>query len=235
MASHSDTRPRHQQIAADLRAQIMAGILTPGTQLPSTQQLVERYATANATVQRALSILKEEGHLYGRAGKGVYVRDRHVFVVEAEAYFAPSSGGYSYRILDVAEVQAPPDVADALGEERAILRHRLTMHDGDPVELSWSYYPTSIAASSVLAGRGKISGGAPVALAQLGYPQVEFTDRVSTRPPTSDEVEGLALPEGVPVIRQFRVIFSHDKRPVEVSIIIKGGHLYELMYRQIIN
>lgn len=49
-----DHRPRHQQIAAELRDLIMRGDLGPGTQLPSTAQLVERYGAANATIQHAL-------------------------------------------------------------------------------------------------------------------------------------------------------------------------------------
>ncbi|MEV5898168.1 GntR family transcriptional regulator [Nonomuraea fuscirosea] len=235
MDKYADTRPRHLQIAADLRAQVMAGVLTPGTQLPSTQQLVERYATANATVQRALSVLKDEGFLYGRPGKGVYVRERQTFVVEVDAYFAPSPQGYSYRLLEVGEVNVPTDIAEALGEERAILRRRLTLRDGDPVELTWSYYPSSIASGTQLAGRARIPGGAPRALADLGYPEREFTDRVSTRPPTTEEVEGLALPEGVPIIRQFRVILTDEKKPVEASVIIKGGHYYELQYHQVVD
>lgn len=35
-------------------------------------------------------------------------------------------------------------------------------------------------------------------------------------------------------MRQFRVIYSDADRPVEVSILIKGVHLYELMYREAI-
>ena len=37
---------------------------------------------------------------------------------------------------------------------------------------------------------------------------------------------------GTPVIRQLRVIYSDNERPVEASVLIKGGHLYELLYRQ---
>jgi GntR family transcriptional regulator len=238
LAGRRDSRPRHQQIAADLRAQIMSGNLPPGTQLPSTQQLVEQYAAANATIQRALGALKNEGFVSSRVGKGVYVRDRQPFVVRVAAYFAPAPRGYWYRMLDVAETTPPAEVAQALdlGDEGiAILRHRLLLHDGDPVELSWSYYPAVIAAGSPLAGRGKISGGAPQVLAALGYPQREFTDRLSARLPTTEELETLELPDGVPVIRQFRVIYSDNDRPVEASILIKGAHLYELLYREMIS
>jgi GntR family transcriptional regulator len=215
----------------------MAGELSLNAQIPSTQQLVDKYTTANATVQRALTILKNEGFLQGVPGKGVYVRDRQPFVIDVSAYFAPSPAGYSYRLLDVTEVKPPVEVAEALqiaAEDKVILRHRLLLHDGEPVELSWSYYPLHIAQGTPLAGKKRIRGGAPQALADLGYPQREFTDQLSTRPPTVEEVEGLELPEEVPVIRQFRVIFTDSSQPVEVSILIKGGHLYELKYTQAI-
>jgi GntR family transcriptional regulator len=33
------------------------------------------------------------------------------------------------------------------------------------------------------------------------------------------------------VIRQLRVIYSDGDRPVEASVLVKGAHLYELLYR----
>jgi len=214
-----------------LRARIMSGELAAGVQLPSTQQLMERFDAANATIQRAVAALKDEGFLTSRAGKGVYVRDRQPFTVDASAYLAPAPKAYSYRLLLVAEVLPPVEVAALLGGDSAVLRHRLLLHDGEPVELSWSYYPASVAAGTPLAGRGKISGGAPKALADLGLPQREVVDRLSARLPTTEELEALELPDDVPVIRQLRVVYSGDRRPVEVSILVKGAHLYELGYR----
>ena len=229
-----DTRPSSQKVAAELRAQIMAGLLTPGTQLPSTGQLAERYDTATATIQNAMKILKDEGFVTSRTGAGVYVRDRHPFVVDASAYFNPADRGVTYRLLDVAEVDAPVDVAQVLGEERAILRHRMTLRGDEPLELSWSYYPASFATGTALAGRTKVRGGAPAVLAELGHAEHEFTDRLSARLATPQEAELLELPPGIPVIRQFRVIYSAAARPVEVSILVKGAHMYELAYRQAI-
>jgi len=238
MTRKRDGRPRHQQIAADLRAQIMSGNLVPGAQLPSTQHLVQQYAAANATIQRALKALKDEGFIISQVGKGVYVRDKQPFVVQVAAYFAPRPSGYSYRLLDVTEVRPPAEIAEALdlaSNGTAILRKRLLLHDGDPVELSWSYYPAEIAAGSSLAAHSKIVGGAPQALATLGYPQRNLTDRLSARLPITEELEILELPDDVPVIRQFRVIYSDERRPVEASILVKGAHLYELCYSQAIS
>lgn len=230
-----DDRPPSHKVAADLRAQIMAGRLAPDEKLPSTAQLAERYSVVTTTVQNAVKILKDEGFVKSKAGAGVYVRDRRPFVVAAAAYFEPASRGVTYRLLDVVpELEPPTDVVKVLGEKRAALRYRMTLRDNEPLELSWSYYPLSIAAGTALTGRGKIRGGAPAVLTEAGYPEREFVDQVSSRLPTMEEAELLELPPGLTVLRQLRVVYSDNSRPVEVSVLVKGGHLYELMYRQAI-
>ncbi|HCU50065.1 MAG TPA: hypothetical protein DGG94_09740, partial [Micromonosporaceae bacterium] len=85
MAKHTDGRPRHQQIAAAIRARILSGEMPAGTQLPSTQHLVARYTASNATIQRALTVLKDEGFISSHVGKGVYVRSKQPLVVEASS------------------------------------------------------------------------------------------------------------------------------------------------------
>jgi len=230
-----DLRPRHQQIAAELRDLIMRGDLSPGTQLPSTAQLVAQYGAANATIQHALKALKDEGFLDSRVGKGVYVRDRQPFVIDAAAYIAPEPGRFRYQLLGVDTVVPPADVVEGLRLEpgaTAIARTRILFHDDQPVELSTSYYPADIAADSSLAKPAKIRGGAPQVLADLGFPQRAFVDRISARPPTVQEAETLDLPDGTPVIRQLRVVCSDNERPVEASVLIKGAHRYELLYHQ---
>jgi GntR family transcriptional regulator len=213
----------------------MRGEFRPGVQLPSTAQLVERYGAANATIQHALKALKDEGFLDSRVGKGVYVRDRQPFVIGATAYIAPSPGRHHYQLLAVDNVLPPVDIVDELRlapEATAIVRTRILFHDDHPVELSTSYYPEEIAANSSLAKAAKIRGGAPRVLGELGFPQRTFVDRISARSPTVAEVETLDLPDGVPVIRQLRIVFSDNDRPVEASVLVKGAHLHELLYRQ---
>lgn len=233
MTDRRDERARRDQIAADLRAHIMAGDYAPGMQLPSTQQLISHYDASNTSVAGALAALKAEGYLTSRAGKGVYVRDHEPFVIRVGAYFVPTPHGYSYQILEVAQVTPPADVAAVLGDT-AILRKRIMCHGGEPVELMWSYYPTQIATGTVLTEPHKIKGGAPAILADLGYPECYFTDRLSARAPTTEELETLGIPDDVPVMRQFRVVYSQGERPVEVSVGIKGAHRYELLYQETI-
>lgn len=228
----ADARPLSERIAANFRALIMAGELAPGAQLPAIPRYAEQHGVSTGAVQNAWQMLKDEGFVVSRPGSGVYVRDRETYVVDATAYYDPASRGVTFELLAVEELEPPADIAAALGEERAVLRYRRAVRDGEPMELSQSYYPASLTAGTPLARRGKVRGGAPAVLAELGYPEREFADRLSVRPPTTEEAERLDLPPGVPVIRQFRVVYSDNQRPVEVSVLIKPGHLYELMYRQ---
>lgn len=233
--ARQDDRPRHVQIASDLRAQIMAGTLKVGKPIPSTRMLMQQYAASGTAIANAIAILKAEGWLRGQQGKAVTVRDRQMLTVNVSAYFAPTPGGYSYKLLRVEEVEPPEDIATALElktGERAVLRQRVTLYDSEPVELCWSYYPLGLVAGTPLAGRGKVRGGAPAVLAEIGCPERSFTDRITSRAPTPEEVENLDIPDGVSILRQFRVVYTHDRRPVEATVIVKPGHLYELQYHQ---
>jgi GntR family transcriptional regulator len=227
-----DPRPRGQQVAADLRARIMSGELPPGSKLPPVRELMDRYGAASATIRGAQDALKAEGFLASRAGLAVYVRERLPLGIRMATYFEP--GRWSYQLIRVEEARPPSEVAEALNlppESTTVLRQRLTLHDDEPVDLSWSYYPMDLVAGSALTGQRKIKGSAPAVLAALGHPQRYFTDRVSARLPTSEELEVLRLPVDVPVLRQFRVIHS-DTRPVEAAILVKGAHRYEVVYQE---
>jgi GntR family transcriptional regulator len=244
-----DTRPTHQQIAAELRALVMSGDLAPGVKLPTTQQLMAQFGVTNQTVQRSLAVLKDEGFLVGRAGSGVYVREKSQQTIEPASYLPPADEGQAYRwtteatkrgqcgetkLLDVSEVQPPGEVARALGLTTAsavVMRYRLMLLDDEPVELVRSYYPAEIARDTALAVRRRIRGGSPTLLAEMGLPPREFVDRVSVRLPTSEEFVALELPDDVPVLRTFRVVITEGRRPIEVSVMVKAGHLYELEYR----
>ncbi|CAM5698174.1 hypothetical protein SANTM175S_04644 [Streptomyces antimycoticus] len=121
-----DQRSLHERIAADLRDEIMSGDLPPAAKLPSTAQLKERFTASNATVQKALQLLKDEGLAVGRAGAAVTVREHRQRTMRPASYMAPAAPGEPYRwiseaaaghrargtsrLLDVTEIRPPADV-----------------------------------------------------------------------------------------------------------------------------
>lgn len=245
MARHEDKRSKIEKIAAEIRALIMSGEWEPGRKIPSTDDLIKAHGTSNVTVQKALNVLKAEKLLEGRSGSGVYVREKAAQIITPASYMAPSDPGQPYRwtteaanrgqrgsnkVLSVGEVTVPKRVADVLGVKSAVLRTRLGLLDDEPAEVSYSYYPADLARGTRLADRRRIPGGSPTLLAEMGYPAVEQVDEVGARPATTEEYELLEIPGDVPVLEVFRIVYSNDQRPVEVTVLVKPGHLYKMGY-----
>ncbi|MCX4231772.1 GntR family transcriptional regulator [Streptomyces ortus] len=244
-----DKRSAHQKIAAGLRRQITRGDLAPGAQLPSTPALMEQYGVAGTTVQKALLMLKEEELLVGQPGRGVFVKGSTQQAISPAVYMPPAATGEPYRwiseaakrsqrgsskLMDVAVVTPPSEVAQALGleqDERALLRKQVLLLDEEPTELTRSYYPLGLAEGTAMMERRKIRGGTPTLLSELGYPPREFIDEVSSEIPTEDEVVALQLPKDMPVLLTFRVVYSDNDRPIEVSLLAKAAHRYRMRYR----
>ncbi|GGU52379.1 GntR family transcriptional regulator [Streptomyces lavendofoliae] len=246
---HEDKRPLAERIAANLRQLIMSGDWEPGSKIPTTEDLVGEYGASNVTIQRALGILKTEGLLEGRAGSGVYVRERATQTIQPASFMAPAEDGQPYRwvteaakrsqrganrLLFVGESAPPRRVRAVLGladGEVAVLRSRVGLLDDEPAEVVDSYYPVDLARGTGLADRRKIPGGSPTLLAAMGYSPREQEDEVSSRPATTREYVHLELPADIPVIEVFRVVYSDDRRPIEVTTLVKPAHLFKMGYR----
>lgn len=61
----------YEQVAAYLRERIQRGEIT--SKLPSLMELTEQTGLSLNTVQRAIRILKDEGLVYTRSGRGIFV------------------------------------------------------------------------------------------------------------------------------------------------------------------
>ncbi|MFD3761398.1 GntR family transcriptional regulator [Streptomyces sp. NPDC058622] len=247
-AEGADPRPLHARIAADLREEIMNGDLAAGASLPSTAQLKTRFDASNATIQKAVRLLKDEGLAVGRAGSAVTVRENRQRTVRPAGSLTPAAAGAAYpwlakvaegrsparsTLLSVGEVHVTGDVGAALGLPEggsAVCRRQVISIDGEPAELVCSYYPVDIARGTPLAEARRIRGGTPTLLPELGFPPHRSVDRVSARVATQEQYAVLRLPGDLPVLRTLRTVYGDDDRPVEVTVMVKAGHLHELQY-----
>lgn len=245
----TDDRTPHERIAAELRSSILSGDIEPGAQLPTTAQLMARFGVTNQTVQRAMGVLKSEGLVVGRSGSGVFVREDRQTLIAPEDYLEPAVPGEPHpwvtkarangargksTLLEVAEVPAPLQVALAFGlaaNGEVVLRKQLLSLDDEPVELVRNYFPVEIARGTALAERRPIRGGSPRVLADMGFHPREMVDHVSVRMPTTDEYIALDMKGSTPVLRTFRVVLTDDRRPIEATVLVKAGYLFELEYR----
>ncbi|MEU6979598.1 UTRA domain-containing protein [Streptomyces sp. NPDC046371] len=123
-------------------------------------------------------------------------------------------------LLQVGEVLAPSPVQTALNlgpDGQVVVRSRLILLDGHPVEIARSYYPVTVARGTRLADPRKIPGGAVSLLRELGFSSGAVLEDVSAGLADLEEREHLALPEGSAVLRLLRTTATAEGVPFEVS------------------
>ncbi|MCI8970742.1 MAG: GntR family transcriptional regulator [Oscillibacter sp.] len=91
-------QPIYEQIYTQLKAQIIAGALSPGEALPSIRALAKDLKISVITTKRAYDELEAEGFLYTVAGKGCFVAEKNLDLIreqqlkELEDHLAAAAG-----------------------------------------------------------------------------------------------------------------------------------------------
>ncbi|MFW5991922.1 MAG: GntR family transcriptional regulator [Halanaerobiaceae bacterium] len=69
--------PSYKTIASEITQRIHKGIYSPGTYLPSENQLALEFEVTRTTIRKALNILKQRGTIESFQGKGYMVKQLH--------------------------------------------------------------------------------------------------------------------------------------------------------------
>ncbi|MFE0102747.1 UTRA domain-containing protein [Streptomyces sp. NPDC059009] len=155
---------------------------------------------------------------------------------EADAWGAEAAargGKGTQRITHAGEEPAPDEVAALLGVgsgDTVVVRRRIIELDGDPCELTDTYYPLDIAHGTPLAETGKIRGGAVTLLAGLGHIGVRVREDVTARMPDADERAALRLGRAEPVLRLSRVTLDAHDRAIQADLMVMPAHRQLLRY-----
>jgi len=236
--------PKYVQISDHLRARIVEGQLRPGDEVPSERQLAAEWKVARPTATKALDVLRREGYVAGRQGAGTFVTDPNPFHRRAnERYVRSAETGRIYppneraRILVAERVEAPDYVGQALDLQPStavVQRKRLTLRDGEPVELSTSWYDASIgeAAPRLVKPERILQGTIAYVESSTGRRASSATDRISARLADDDELELLGLPAPSAVLVTDHVVRDSDGAPLEYtqSVVPPGAWTVEHEY-----
>jgi GntR family transcriptional regulator len=243
-------RPEYMQVADALRAAIEAGEWEPGALIPPEPELATRYGTTRATVNRALSILRAEGLVRPRQGRGTTVRPLPVLRRDGAGRQrretreeGQARGAFDAEIrrhgleprtdADVRQVPAPAGIAELLGVEEGamVLARRREMYaSGEPVQMATSYIPLDIAEGTAIAGQDTGPGGIYSRFAELGHDPVAFGETVRIRRPADEEARFLDMDLDQRVIAIRRTAATAQGRVIEVNEIAMPAHQWELSY-----
>ncbi len=79
-------KPIYEQIVTQLKAQIIAGALSPGEALPSIRALAKDLKISVITTKRAYDELEAQGFLYTVAGKGCFVAEKNLDLIREQRF-----------------------------------------------------------------------------------------------------------------------------------------------------
>jgi GntR family transcriptional regulator len=240
--------PLYRRIAGDLREAIHRGELGPGSQLPTEEELRQRYGVSRNTVRLALAALANEGVISSTPGRGTFVRERVMLTYvasRAESPDRPGVGSYDAYVdevrgqgrlpsqrFEMRVVPADASIAERLQVEEGsgvVLRRVTRMVDSQPWSLQDSYYPMDIAQECDLLVPHDIQRGTVRALADHGHVEIGYVDEITTRMPRPDEAQALDLAAGVPVLVYVRTAVT-AKRPDRMTATIFAGDRNRLVY-----
>lgn len=242
-------RPLYEEVADHLREGINDGTYPPGSALPSEPALVTTYGTARGTVRRALQLLAQEGLIVSSQGRGHVVRAWEPLwwtLTSWERKHEAAGPGLDAWESDVAQqsrkpgqrvsvsIVLPPDtVRERLelpaDQTTVVLRSRIRTVDGQPWQISDSYFPHHIADDTILMTPENTSAPGGL-LAAIGHVQVRYRDEIGTRMPTPRERETLQLGTGTPVATHIRTGYNADDQPLRVMLTICPGDRHVLVY-----
>lgn len=81
---NTTNQPIYDQIYSQIKAQIIAGKLSPGEALPSIRALAKDLRISVITTKRAYDELEADGFLYTVAGKGCFVAEKNLDLIREQ-------------------------------------------------------------------------------------------------------------------------------------------------------
>jgi GntR family transcriptional regulator len=234
--------PLWRQIAEDLRQKIESGELgADGKPLPTELDLQAEYRASRNTIRDAIKWLVTRGLVYTRSGQGTFVTPKiEPFVTRLHPVgdtALEESATFTSEVLNRSRnpvVSVPrTEIVQAAGlPERelglpantsVISRHQQRLIDGVPYSRQTTFYPLTLVdrgASRLIRAENIEVGAVRYIESALGIKEVGWRDRITVRPPDSDEAGFFGLPDdgSIAVFEFIRTGFDDKGQPLRVTV-----------------
>ena len=224
------------QIAHTLADQIAAGNYAPESRLPSGAQLCERFGVSSMTLRRALTVLEDQGLLYGVKGKGTFVKSPNLSEPDFRLDPVIDVGldePADTRLLSVTMTRADARSAEVLGVPvgtRLVHLRRLVQKNGIPAMYHNKYIlydPTRVLVESQLQLTA-LDSLLESDRAQRFY-HSELT--IAAVLLDADSAKILGRQEGDPALSLEHVFFDTEDQPVSYGSFLLRSDLFRLRSR----
>ncbi|MET7487637.1 GntR family transcriptional regulator [Streptomyces sp. NPDC005538] len=218
-------------IADQLRSDIAQGVYADGERLPGEDELAANFGVASRTINRAVDLLKNDGHAIGRRGSGVYAQTPLAIRYEpcpdpaepqgrAGAWAAGEPRAFDIDLSGVTSEQPPAGVASVLGlgTKQAALTWRARFSvQGRPVMLTRTFVPAELVPAACAAKDDASPRRLTVLLSDLGLSPAEGVVETRGRAPSGEDCDLLEIPVGRFVLDSRVTVWDAQMRPLAVE------------------
>jgi GntR family transcriptional regulator len=222
--------PLYAQLESMLAAEIAAGTLTPGSQLPKEEELVKRYAISRTTVRQTIQNLIRRGLIEIRRGKGTFVLQPKItqeltelsgFVEDMESLGRHASA----RLVDKQTVPASDSVARqlAITAGTPVVRiQRVRLADHSPLSFDETYLPKEIGERIL---QNDLETEPIFSLLEQKYdtPLVEAEYRLEAVSADTTVARALGIAAGCPIFLIERTSYTSGHQPVDYEKLYYRG------------
>jgi DNA-binding GntR family transcriptional regulator len=230
-ASPAPPAPRYAQVAADLRAAIVAGDFADGAALPTESALCAQYGVSRFTVREALRRLQADGLIRRRRGSGTIVdsgggalRQSLSDVPDLLQYAAGSRFDFEPRGMVTLAPERAHDIGVAPGESWYFITG---------LRRSSTVPPVVLAVADVYVHRdlavfvGQLHSGPETLFSQLeslaGVHVARIEQDITAVAAGAHEAEVLGIARRSPCLRIVRSYIDAGGRTIEISVSLHAG------------
>jgi GntR family transcriptional regulator len=233
-----DATPLYAVLEAQIAAGIAGGEFPTGSQLPTEEQLIQRFAVSRTTVRKAIQNLSDRGLIEIRRGTGTFVTQPRItqdlteltgFVEDMDALGHAATA----RLIDRTVVAADADVAQHLAVAvgtRVMRIRRVRLANGVGMSLDETYLPLEIGEKIVT---HDLEAEPIFSLLEQRYniPLVEAEYKLEAVSADADVAAALGVDTGSAIFLIERTSYSVGDRPVDYEKLHYRGDLIRFRTR----
>ena len=233
-----DPIPLYAALEAQLAAGIASGEFPVGSQLPTEDRLIQRFAVSRTTVRKAIQNLSDRGLIEIRRGTGTFVTQPKIiqelteltgFVEDMDALGHAATARLIDRIVVAADANVAEHLALAVGT-RVMRIRRIRLANGVGMSLDETYLPLEIGEKIVT---HDLEAEPIFTLLEQRYdiPLVEAEYKLEAVAADHDVAAALGVEAGSPIFLIERTSYSVGDRPVDYEKLHYRGDLIRFRTR----
>ena len=219
--------PSYKTIASEITQRIHQGIYSPGSYLPSENQLAREFEVTRTTIRQALNILKQKGTIESFQGKGYMVRQLHWEQSLLQFYsfghnIADNIFNPDTRLLSYQKIKGLKNINQFINTELWEI-NRLRLMNKKPLILETSYIPIKFLPefnANDLKQKSLYN-----LLKKNDVKIIKADEYLEPVLPSLEDQEVLEIKENTPLFQTLRYTYNSDQELVEVrESLIRGDY-----------